>query len=528
MLGSIRIFGVGLGIAGVVFAGIAWGHFGITLNKPVLEFMRDFGLALYVYAIGMQVGPSFFASLRRQGLPLNLMAVSVVAVGVAITVLVKVVGHVPMPIAVGLLSGSVTNTPSLAAAQQTMSDIPHLAGLARLVGLGYAIGFPFGIVGIILSMPLIRLIFRINVRGEVEQITRRQKCQAPALETMNLEVRNPELAGMSESMLPRMAASDVVISRIMHDGGVAVAGPETMIQQGDVLLGVGTPANLHRLEAVVGRRSSVNLKEFRSRLHTRRIMVTRDAVLGKTLDELGICSNPDITLTRVRRMDLEFTARPNFRIEFADSVFAVGENWALDDLATMLGDSRDQAEFPRMLPIFIGLAVGVLAGSIPISIPGVPAGVKMGMAGGPLIISLILSRIGRIGPLVFYVPKGANTMLREVGVIIFLACAGLYAGNGLFETLQQGNGLQWVAVAILIAMAPLLLVAVVARLFWKVNYATLAGVLAGSMTIPPALVLSGSLSDSPEVPSMAYATVYPLVMLLRVLSSQALVLFLAH
>jgi len=527
-LGQVRVAGIGLGIAGVLFAGLAFGHFGLTINHEVLEFCREFGLILFVYAIGLQVGPGFFSSLRKQGLALNLMAAAVVLLGVATTLFVSWAGKIPIPVAVGLFSGATTNTPSLAAAQQALKDAASAGGTdaSALPGLGYAVAYPFGVLGIILSMVLLRFVFRIKVAEEVARFQAAQGSAAP-LETLHVEVRNQNLNGVPVRKLPHLKDSGVVVSRVKRGDSVQVAQADTRIETGDVLLAVGEKESLDEFRVLVGERSDVDLREAPGEVTTRRMIVTRHEILGKTVHELNWAARFGVVVTRIIRAGVEFSPRSNLGLQFGDSVLAVGPEAALAQAATEAGNSPKELDHPSIIALFAGVAVGVFAGSWPLMLPGVPAPVKLGLAGGPLLAAIILSRIGRIGPLLWYLPPGANLALRELGIVLFLACVGLKAGDRFVPTLLEGSGFAWMGWAALITLLPLLVVALFARLVLKQNYASLCGLMAGSMTDPPALAFAGTMTAS-DAPSISYATVYPLVMLLRVVAAQAIVIFFLH
>ncbi len=546
-VGSFRVRGVGLGVAGVLFSGLLFGHLGFKLDADVLQFVREFGLILFVYTIGMQVGPGFVASLRRQGLPLNVMAAGIVLLGVVLTLVVVYVLKIDMTVAVGLFAGGTTNTPALGAAQQALqnlpaeaiqaaaSRVPDLAGVAGDVaaardalfkrpGLGYAVAYPFGILGIILAMGLVRALFRINPTEEATQFAKLMRANEAVVTTMNLVVQNANLNGMKVEDIPGLTASGVVVSRIRKGTEVDVATPDTVVQTGDVILLVGPADKIRQMQIIIGTPTETDLKSLPSRLTTRRVVVTHKEVLGKSLDELNLHDLYDVTITRVSRAEIEFTPSPNFRLQFADTLLLVGEPEAIDKAAKVLGNSPKQLNHPQIMPIFVGIALGVLVGSWPFTIGSMPAAVKLGLAGGPLLVAILLSRIGRLGPLIYYMPLSANFMLREVGITLFLACVGIKAGDQFVATLTEGPGLYWMACAAMITLVPILVVGLIARLIYKLNYMTLCGVLAGSMTDPPALAFANSVAAS-DAPSISYATVYPLTMLLRVVAAQLLVLF---
>ncbi|MFB3905020.1 MAG: putative transporter [Acidobacteriota bacterium] len=522
-LGNLRIRGVGLGIAGVLFAGLVFGHFGVAIDPEIIEFAREFGLILFVYTIGMQVGPGFLASLRRQGLTLNLLALAVVLLGVILTAGLIYSG-IEAPVAVGLLSGATTNTPSLAAAQQALKSVAGATeATTRLPGVGYAIAYPFGVVGLILVIVVTRAIFRVDPSQEAIRIQEEREAESPPLSTINLEVKNPNLDGLPIQQIPTLSSSGLVISRISRKCGVEVPRPDAVVHLGDILHAVGPAEKLEELRLVVGTVSKVDLKALPSKLITKRIVVTKNKAVRKSIHELNLTELYGVTVTRVTRAGLEFTAAGHFRLQFGDILMAVGEADAIRRVAEELGDSPEHLDHPHILPIFLGIALGVVLGSFPFYLPGIPASVKLGLAGGPLLTAIILSRVGRMGPLIWYIPVNANLLLREIGITMFLGCVGLRAGEGFLQTLTNGDGMYWMAMAAVVTITPVLVVALVARAFYRMNFLSLCGLLAGSMTDPPALAFARSLADS-EAASMSYAAVYPLVMLLRVFAAQVIVL----
>lgn len=528
-LGSVRVLNVSLGIAGVLFTALAAGHFlhrfDVRINQEHLEFAREFGLILFVYTIGVQVGPGFLASLRRQGLPLNLMAAAIVLLGLLITIGVWRFAGVDAPAAAGLLAGATTNTPSLAAAQQALKDLKNISpdDLA-LPGMAYAVAYPFGIVGTILVMLLIKGLFRIDPRCEFEALARLLERERPKLASINLEVRNPNLDGLKIVEIPTLAESGVVISRLVSGGRPRVAMRDTVIHVGDVLHAVGPREKLDQLRIIIGQESKLDVKQLPSNITARRILVTKPHVLGETVAELNLGQRFGVMVTRINRAEIELPPAGT-RLQFGDTVVVVGEPEAIKRVAAELGDSVRQLNHPQVIPIFIGIALGILVGSWPLDL-GLPAPVKLGLAGGPLIVAIVLSRLGNIGSVVWYMPASANFMLRELGIVLFLACVGIRSGGGFWATLTSGQGFYWMSWAAVITFVPLLLVALVARAVYRINYLTLCGMLAGSVTDPPALAFASHLTGS-DAPSISYATVYPLVMLLRVLGAQIMVLLLA-
>lgn len=523
-LGSFKIKGIGLGIAGVLFSGLAIGHFGIGISPAVLEFAREFGLILFVYTIGIQVGPGFFASLRKQGLPLNLMAASIVVLGALIALGIAKFAKVPMAAAVGLFSGATTNTPSLGAAQEAIRSLPNAgADASALPGLGYAVAYPFGIVGIILTMLLLRALFRVDLKKETASLLAASGARASKLARLNILVTNTNIEGLRIDQLPMLESLGVVISRIHHNGRVDLAKPEDLVHVGDTLLAIGPEPKLEELRIILGVQSELDLHKAESNLVMRRVVVTKKAILGKSIGELNFLARHDVTVTRLTRAEVELSATPDQRLQFGDMLVIVGREEDIADAAKLLGNSLKQLNHTELIPVFVGIGLGVLVGSIPIAFPGIPAPVRLGLAGGPLIVAILLSRLGRIGPLLWYMPNNANFAIREIGIVLFLSCVGLHSGEKFIDTLVHGDGVKWMLFASIITIAPLLLVGLFARIVLRTNYVSICGLLAGSMTDPPALAFANTVSGS-DAPSISYATVYPLTMLLRVVCAQILVL----
>lgn len=520
-IGSVRLFGIRLGVGGVLFAGLIAGHFGFRINPNLFEFVREFGLILFVYAIGLQVGPGFFSSLRRDGLPLNLLAVLVVVVGAALTFAIAHLAEIPGSVAVGIFSGATTNTPALAAAQQALKEMP--GNLAGQPALGYAVAYPFGIIGIMLTMVLLRALGRIDVKQEARNWEQANAAPAARPATMNIEVTNSNLDGLPVQQVPGYGDLGVVISRIMHDGRVDVAHHDTLLHVGDVILAVGAPPALDQFRLIVGRESQADLREVDSGISASRIIVTRTAALGKHLSDLEVFLREGVTVTRVVRSDVEFTPTVKFRFQFGDRLVVVGSREGIDRVAAAVGNSVKQLNTPSVGAMMVGIALGILLGSMPIAFPGLPSPIKLGLAGGPLVISILLSRIGNIGPVVWYLPVAANNVLKDLGIILFLACVGINSGATFLASLSGYTGLLWLAAGAAITLIPLALAAVLGAVFLRLNYLTTCGILAGSMTDPPALAFANSMAES-DAPSISYATVYPLTMLLRVVAAQILIL----
>lgn len=524
-LGKIKVCNIGLGSAGVLFAGLVLGHFKLGFNHEVLEFIREFGLILFVYTLGLQIGPGFFASLRSRGIILNVFAVAIVLGGVAIAAFWISSDFVSVPAGVGILSGATTNTPSLAAAGQALAEVGVAPDLAAVQGLGYAIAYPFGIIGIILTMIIIRALFRINVQEEVSLAEAASHPNTPPPSTRNFEVRNPNLVDTKLGEVPGLSGSSVVISRFSRSGIVEVARYDTRLQLGDILHAVGPENQLNSLRIVIGAEAGVDLKAVPGTVVNERILVTKSAVFGKPLSQITAFAQHNVVATRVTRQGLQFAASPGFRLQFGDVVMAVGEREQINKIADVLGNSNKALNEPQPMPFFFGIALGVLVGSIPLAIPGLPAAVKLGLAGGPLVVAILLSRLISTGPIIWHMPNNANHMLREIGITMFLAAVGIKSGEQFVSVLLGADGLRWMLFGATITIIPLLVVALIARLWKKTNYAELCGMLAGSMTDPPALAFAHQSTGS-DAPGVAYATVYPLTMLLRIFSAQLLVFLL--
>lgn len=526
-IGALKFRGLGLGIAGVLFAGLAAGHFGLAMNHSVLEFAREFGLILFVYTIGVQVGPGFFSSLRKQGLPLNLMAASVVIGGALLTVLLwkLFLPKEQLAAAVGLLSGATTNTPSLASAQQALKDQAGvLPATLTLPGQAYAIAYPFGILGIIISMLAVKFMFRIDVKAETDELARQAAAAAPRLENANIEVHNHNLEGIELRELPLISTSSVVISRVYRQGESSLARPTTRLKVGDVIHAVGVAAAVKDLRTLVGKDSDIDVRKVVGAISAQRLLVSKSAAINKQLGELAFPQRYGVNLTRISRSGIDLPVTATSRLHAGDFVTVVGETESVEKVAAEVGNSSKQLNHPQLIGVFLGVALGVLIGSIPIMIPGIPAPLRLGLAAGPLVVAIILSYLGRIGPVMWYMPNSANLMLRELGIVLFMACVGIKGGKGFVDNLMA-SGVTWLLIGAAITLVPMLIMGIVGRAVFKLNYLTLCGLLSGSMTDPPALAFAQSITGS-DGPTVSYATVYPLVMLLRVFSTQAIVLLL--
>ena len=529
-IGNWRIYGVGLGIGGVLFGGIAVGHFvgyfGAQLDMHTLHFIQEFGLILFVYTIGIQVGPGFFASLRTSGLKLNMFAALLVLLGFVVAFLIHKIFGVPLPVILGTYSGAVTNTPSLGAGQQILSELGAQSSEMGVMGMGYAVAYPFGICGILLTMWLVRLFFKINVDREAKNFEQQSGQQKRNLQTINLAIRNPNLDGLMLQEIPSLEDGQVICSRLKRGEALMVPHATTRVQLDDLVHLVGEPEALKRVKLVIGEEVEASLSTQGTDLRVVRVVVTNEQVLSKSLLELDLKVKYDVVVSRLNRAGIELVPSNHSTLQFGDILNLVGRPEAIEAVASLVGNAQQKLQQVQMLPVFIGIGLGVLLGSIPFYIPGFPAALKLGLAGGPLVVALILSRIGSIGPLYWFMPPSANLALRELGIVLFLAVVGLKAGGNFVETLVQGEGVLWMAFGVAITLIPLVSVAVLARWLAKINYLTLCGLLAGSMTDPPALAFANNLHPTSEASSLAYATVYPLVMFLRILSPQLLAILL--
>lgn len=524
-LGSVKFRGIGLGTAGVLFAGLLVGHLGYRIEPTIRQFLQEFGLALFVYSIGLQLGPGFFSSLRRQGLTLNLMAFAVVLLGVLLSLFLSRWLGIDLAAMVGLFAGATTNTPALGAATDALRSTGATPEQLAMPGIGYSIAYPGGIVGIIGTLLFLRFVFRINPENEATEFKAEQSKSALVIDRLNVEVTNPNLDGLRLDQVTELVANGLVVSRVRRQGNVEATSPsgDTLVHLGDTLLAVGSPAVLKTFQLVVGRASADDLTKAPGTLTIRRVAVTNKEVLGMTVAELDLQNAFRVSISRVTRAELSFAAVPSMPLQFGDIVQLIGRPENLDRAAKRLGDSIKALDQTNFVPFFLGLALGVVAGLIPFQVPGLPVPIRLGLAGGPLLVALILSRVGRIGGLVWYMPGTANLALRELGIALFLACVGVKSGEKFGETFLSDQGLKWALAGIVITVVPILLVGWLGRLVLKQNFMTTCGLVAGSMTDPPALAFASNTAGS-DAPLIAYATVYPLTMILRIIAGQVLII----
>ena len=525
-IGNWRIYGVGLGIGGVLFGGIVVGHFAqsydLSLNGDMLHFIQEFGLILFVYTIGIQVGPGFFSSLRVSGLRLNGFAILMVVLSGIVTALVHKIFDVPLPVILGVFSGAVTNTPALGAGQQILTDLGSDPALVDKMGMGYAMAYPFGICGILLVMWILRLIFRISVDAEAKDFDSKNGLKHELLQTMNISVRNPNLAGLPIRDVPIINSDEIVCSRLKRGEHLMVPMPNTILELGDLIHLVGQRQDLENARLVIGDQVDTSLSTRGTELQVSRVVVTNEKVLGKKIRDLNLKQKYDVVISRLNRSGVELVASSNASLQFGDILNLVGRPESIDQVADIVGNAQQKLQQVQMLPVFIGIGLGVLLGSIPLFIPGFPAALKLGLAGGPLVVALILGRIGSIGKLYWFMPPSANLALRELGIVLFLSVVGLKSGGNFIDTLVNGDGVSWIGYGILITAIPLLTAGILARAMAKMNYLTICGMLAGSMTDPPALAFANGLHPTSGAAALSYPTVYPLAMFLRIMSPQLL------
>ncbi|EFG6357179.1 putative transporter [Escherichia coli] len=525
-IGNVKFRGIGLGIGGVLFGRIIVGHFvsqaGMTLSSDMLHVIQEFGLILFVYTIGIQVGPGFFASLRVSGLRLNLFAVLIVIIGGLVTAILHKLFDIPLPVVLGIFSGAVTNTPALGAGQQILRDLGTPMEMVDQMGMSYAMAYPFGICGILFTMWMLRVIFRVNVETEAQQHESSRTNGGALIKTINIRVENPNLHDLAIKDVPILNGDKIICSRLKREETLKVPSPDTIIQLGDLLHLVGQPADLHNAQLVIGQEVDTSLSTKGTDLRVERVVVTNENVLGKRIRDLHFKERYDVVISRLNRAGVELVASGDISLQFGDILNLVGRPSAIDAVANVLGNAQQKLQQVQMLPVFIGIGLGVLLGSIPVFVPGFPAALKLGLAGGPLIMALILGRIGSIGKLYWFMPPSANLALRELGIVLFLSVVGLKSGGDFVNTLVNGEGLSWIGYGALITAVPLITVGILARMLAKMNYLTMCGMLAGSMTDPPALAFANNLHPTSGAAALSYATVYPLVMFLRIITPQLL------
>ena len=527
LLGRVKIFGVSLGVTFILFVGILMGHFGFNGNLQIINFVQDFGLILFVFCIGLQVGPSFFSSFKKGGISMNIMSVVTILLNIMVMVVLWLClfDKEDLPMMVGVLCGAVTNTPGLGAANEALSQVGYSGAE---IANGYACAYPLGVVGIIGATILIRFLCRIKLDKEKEALSQEEAANQPGKpHRMYVEVTNPAVDGITLKRLRELSNRDFVCSRIQQNGIVNIPNKDTVLHMGDHLLIVCACDETEAIITFIGKEVDAD-KEFdisNSPMVSRRILVTEEDVNGKTLTQLSLSGKFGVVATRIYRAGIELFAKPSQRIQVGDRIRVVGPSDAVDRLASRLGNSQKHLDHPNILTIFIGIFVGIIFGSLPIAIPGMPTPVKLGLAGGPLIISILISRFGYKMKLVSYTTVSANLMLREIGLSLFLASVGIKAGGNFINTVVEGDGLLYVLCGFLITIIPIICIGPIARLKYKMNYFTLMGMIAGTYTDPPALAYANQVAGN-DAPALGYTTVYPLSMFLRIITAQVLILVL--
>lgn len=524
-IGKLKVAGVSLGVTFVLFVGILMGHFGYTVDSEVLKFIREFGLILFIFAIGLQVGPAFFASFKEGGIRLNMLAVLAIVLNVAITVAIYFIdGHTSMTALVGVMSGAVTNTPGLAAAQQSLSGTPEaVAEAVNTMSMGYAAAYPLGVLGIIASILLVKFIFRVNVNDEIKKMNQEAEDATAKPYLASIEVTNSLINGKTLLQLHSIIHTEFVVSRLMQqDGTVTVPKSSTQLRVGDRLYVVMTPGDLEAFTSVIGPEVEMDDSHWEevspATVVSRRIVITRSEYNGKSLADLRLHKGYNLNCTRVNRAGVDLLATPGFRLQMGDRITVVGDLNDIDRLAAKLGNSMKRLNNPNLITIFVGILFGIIVGSI-----NVGFGMKLGLAGGPLVVAIFLSRFGYRFKLVTYTSSSASLMLRELGICMFLAAVGIGAGANFAETVFNQTGMWWVIWGFIITFVPLMVVGCIARGIYKINYLTVMGMMSGGYTDPPALAYANN-STASDAPAVAYSTVYPLTMFLRVVAAQALIL----
>ena len=524
MLSKIKIGGISIGVTWILFVGIVAGHFGMTVDENTLHFIKEFGLILFVFSIGLQVGPGFFSSFKEGGLRMVACAAAVVALGAVATYIIHLVTGTPMTTMVGVMSGAVTNTPGLGAAQQAYTDL--MGENDPTIALGYAVAYPLGVVGVILSLVAIRFLTRVDF-AEENKALEAMRAEQTNVVRFSVEFTNGALEGHTVAHLRELVNRSFVISRIMHeDGEITIADATSRLKLGEKLRVISSPEDKEAVLAFLGQQIEMSKEEWgagsdsHTQLVSRRIVITKPEINGKKFSDLRLRSRYGINITRVNRAGIDLIPYQGMELQMGDRVMVVGNETAIEQVAGVLGNSMKKLREPQLLTIFLGIALGVLFGSMPLM--NIPQPVKLGLAGGPLIVAILIGRFGPHYGLVTYTTMSANLMLREVGLAMFLAGVGIGAGEGFVEAIV-GGGYRWIGYGFIITVLPMLIVGLYARLKLKMNYYTLMGLLAGSSTNPPALGYANSTAGN-DMPALGYATVYPVVMFLRVLVAQMLIL----
>lgn len=532
-LGKIKVFGVSLGVTFVLFVGILLGHFGYTVHSDILHFLRDFGLILFIFSIGMQVGPGFFSSFKEGGIRMNMLAVTGVLLNAAIAIAIFYLqggeqGSTSLPEMVGIMSGAVTNTPGLGAAQQTVLQInENASNVSQEMAMGYAAAYPLGVVGIILSLILIKIFFKIDVNKEIEEVENETKDSQLAPHVVTYKVTNELMAGLSIKKIHTIINSNFVISRLEKpDGHVIIPTSDDTLELGDLVLLVCSIQDEETFNRFIGPKIEKKWEMVQGPVVSRKILVTKTDYNGVKLGSLRLRMGYKLNVTRVTRAGVDLLATANLRLQMGDRLTVVGKPEDIQRLGDRLGNSMKRLNEPNLFTMFIGIFLGIVVGSIPFFLPGMSVPMKLGLAGGPLVVAILISAYGTKLHLVTYTNSSANLLLREVGICLFLASVGIAAGKDFAATVFNVRGAMWVGYGLIITLIPLLVVGIIARGKYKMNYLSIIGMLSGNYTDPPALAYANKVANN-DAPAVAYSTVYPLTMFMRVIVAQLLILFLA-
>ena len=530
-LGKIKIFGVSLGVTFVLFVGLLLGHFGYTTSPEVLNFLRDFGLILFIFSIGMQVGPGFFSSFKEGGIRMNLLALLGISLNVAVMLAIYYIqggaeGSTSISQMVGIMQGAVTNTPGLGAAQQTfLQVVPDGGNVSQQMSMGYAAAYPLGVIGIILTMILIKVIFKIDNAKETAELEAESNNSELAPHMMTLRVTNDLIDGLNMLKLHTLISADYVVSRIEQpDGHVIIPTSKTEVHLGDLCLIVCQAQDEEIFNRFIGPSVEKKWEMEQGPVVSRRVLVTRTEYNGVKLGSLHLHDGYQLNVTRVNRAGMDLVASPGLRLQLGDRLTVVGKLTDIDNLAAKLGNSMKRLNEPNLITMFIGIFLGIVVGCIPLQFPGMTVPMKLGLAGGPLIVAILLSAYGHKIHLVTYTNSSANLLLRELGICLFLASVGIAAGKNFAATVFTPEGATWVLYGFAITMIPLLVMSIVARAKYKMNYFTICGMISGSYTDPPALAYGNKIANN-DAPAVSYSTVYPLTMFMRVVAAQLVILF---
>ena len=523
-LGKIRVKGVSLGLAWILFIGLIFGHFSLNLDEHLLHFLKEFGLILFVYSIGLEVGPSFFSSFKNGGKSLNLLSIIVIAISIMTTLGIFYASGTSITSMAGILSGAVTNTPGLGAAQQAFSDLRHID--APSIAAGYAIAYPMGVLGVILSFIILRYALRINKNEEEAQAKRGfGHLEAMTLNTFSIKVTNKMIFGDTVKEIRHLLKRDFMISQIHradNSTNKEMVNGQTVLNENDIVYVVAHPSVQEPLIALLGEKVDMTWEEFGNELITRRILVTKPGINGKTISQMQIRSNLGTNITRVNRAGVDLIATPDLKLQMGDRVTVVGTELAISHTEKVLGNQMKRLNYPNLIPIFLGIVLGCIVANIPFFIPGISESLRLGLTGGPLIVAILIGYFGPKHNLVTYNTISANLMIREIGICMFLACVGLGTGEQFIETVATESGLIWIIYGIVITMLPIILGGIIGRFVFHINYYTLLGVLAGANTNPSALAYVRE-QTSADAPTVGYANVYPFAMFLRIVTIQIII-----